>query len=149
MAGRAAPIAIVPSVERGCRLRRRRESPRSGAPAVSDRSALVQCARLPGARQRLRPDAENFGGEVSFWTSLTSFDHLVGRGLQHRWHGEAEQSGRLAIDYQLELTGLHDRQVGRLGAVKDATDIGANLPERIRKVRSIAHESTNVGKLPL
>src|SRR5262245_23055025 len=66
MTGRAAPIAIVPSFERGCRLRRRRESPRSGAPAVSDRSALAQCARSPAARQRPRPDAEIVDGEVSF-----------------------------------------------------------------------------------
>src|SRR5262249_59240400 len=33
--------------------------------------------REPGARQRLLPDAENFGGEVSF-------DHLVGEREQQR-----------------------------------------------------------------
>src|SRR5262249_60599379 len=69
MAGRAAPIAIVPSVERGCRLRRRRESPRSGAPAASDRLAPAQSATPSAARQRTLRDGENFGGGGSILTS--------------------------------------------------------------------------------
>ena len=31
-----------------------------------DRLAPMQCAKPPGARQRPLPDAENFGGEISF-----------------------------------------------------------------------------------
>jgi hypothetical protein len=34
--------------------------------SATDRSAPVRCAKLPSARPCLRPDAENFGGEVSF-----------------------------------------------------------------------------------
>src|SRR5262245_9338199 len=70
MAGRAAPIAIVPSVERGCRLPRPGGRPRSGAPALSDRSALVQCATPLAARRRRLRDAEIVGGEVSWPPSL-------------------------------------------------------------------------------
>ena len=38
---------------------------------------------------------------------------------------------------------------GRLGALEDAADIGADLPERIRKIWPVAHQSTNIGKLAL
>src|SRR5262245_42035314 len=69
MAGRAAPTAIAPSRARWCRHCRRRESTRSGAPAVTDRIALVQAARLPAARQRPRPASEKCGGEV-LWRSF-------------------------------------------------------------------------------
>src|SRR5262245_53700364 len=41
-------------------------SQRSCAPAASDRLAPKRSARRPAARQRPRPDAEKFGGEVSF-----------------------------------------------------------------------------------
>ena len=37
-----------------------------GAPAATDRPAPKRCGMRPGARRRRRPDAENFGGEVSF-----------------------------------------------------------------------------------
>src|SRR5262245_37759817 len=36
------------------------------APAASDRLAPLRFATRPAVRQRPRPDAENFGGEVSF-----------------------------------------------------------------------------------
>jgi hypothetical protein len=45
--------------------------------------------------------------------SELSFDHLVGSGEQRGWHGEAEHSGGLGIDDQLELGCLHHRQVRR------------------------------------
>src|SRR5262249_11036627 len=55
---------------RGCRTRHPAEmEPRVGS-AAPDRLAPAQCAAEQAARQRRRPDAENFGGEGSFLTSI-------------------------------------------------------------------------------
>ena len=61
-----------------------------------------------------------------------SFDHLVGAGEQRRRHVEAEHPGGLEIDHQLELAGLHDRQIGRLRPLEDAAGIEASATIRIR-----------------
>ena len=58
--------------------------------------------------------------------STSSLDHLVGAGEQRRRHIKAERSRGLKIDDEFELGGLHDRQVGRLGAFEDLTGIDAS-----------------------
>jgi hypothetical protein len=50
------------------------------------------------------------------------FDHFVGAGEQHGRHGDAELLCRLEIDYQLELGGLFDRQVGWLCTLENLVD---------------------------
>ncbi len=49
-------------------------------------------------------------------------------------HLDAERPSRLQVDDELEFGRLQDRQVCGLGALEDAADIGADLPEHIRKV---------------
>src|SRR5262245_46293616 len=66
MVGRAAPIATVRSGARGCRSYCPQHPGRQCAPFGWDMIAAKRCATKPEARQRLRPDAEDFGGEVSF-----------------------------------------------------------------------------------
>ena len=48
--------------------------------------------------------------------SVTSLNHLVGDGKQLIWNCDAERLRRLEVKHQFKLGGLHDRQVGRLGA---------------------------------
>src|SRR5881396_2214643 len=55
-----------------------------------------------------------------------SLDHLVGARKQRRRHIEAECSRGHKIDDEFELGSLHDRQVGRLGALEDLTGIDAD-----------------------
>src|SRR5437667_3662608 len=47
-----------------------------------------------------------------------SFDYLVGAGEQRKWDGETERLCGLEVYNQLDLRRLHDRQVGRLLALK-------------------------------
>jgi hypothetical protein len=47
------------------------------------------------------------------------FDDLVRLGREIRRHLDAERFGGLEIDDELELSGLHNRQVGWLGAFQD------------------------------
>src|SRR5712691_3077986 len=53
------------------------------------------------------------------------FDDLVGEREQRRRHGEAERLGRVGVDHQVELGGLHDRQVSGLLALENPADINA------------------------
>src|SRR5262249_31518780 len=62
-------------------------------------------------------------------------------------YAEAEESRGLGIDDQLELDRLRHREVRRLGALEDAADIRADLPERIVKVWPVAHEAADFAKL--
>jgi hypothetical protein len=48
-----------------------------------------------------------------------------------------------AVDDQLELARLYDRQVRRLGVLEDAAGIDANLTKRFRNVDSVAHQPTD------
>jgi hypothetical protein len=59
-------------------------------------------------------------------------DNLVGAGEKRWWDVDAELFRRLEIDYQLELGGLHNRKLGGLFALKDASDIDARLPPCVR-----------------
>ena len=53
--------------------------------------------------------------------------------------------GGVGVDDELEFARLHDRQVRRLGALKDTTGIDAGLTMRIRQARSVAHQPTDFG----
>src|SRR5215813_3969074 len=60
--------------------------------------------------------------------STPSLDHLVGTGEQRRRNFQIKRPSSLKIDNELEFGRLHDRQIGGLGALEDASDIVAHLP---------------------
>ena len=56
-----------------------------------------------------------------------SLNHLI-RAQQHRLRDrEAERPGGLEVEHELELGGLNDRNIFRLGALEDRTDVDAGL----------------------
>src|SRR5262249_56586526 len=103
-----------------------------------DKPAPVRCAERPAARQRLRPDAEISGGEVSFEppSRFTSLDHLVGDLLQMQWHVDIKCLGGLDIDDEFELCGLLDRQGGGPFAPEKPNGVDTRLSLRILQTRS-------------
>src|SRR4029077_9965590 len=72
-------------------------------------------------------------------TSL--FDHLVGAHQDCFGNGDAEGFRGLEIDDQLEPRRTLDREVGRLCAAQDATDIGTATAKHIWQVRPKGDES--------
>src|SRR5262245_13688283 len=111
MVDRAALRAADPPGVRRCPFRRQGHMQRCSEAAATDRLAPMRSATRPAGRLHLRPNAENFGGEVSFEppSRFTSIDHLVGDGEQPRWEAEAECLGGVEVDHELELDRLYDR----------------------------------------
>ena len=54
-------------------------------------------------------------------------DYFIGTAEQRRRHGEAEHSGGVRIDDQLDLVLFDNWQPRRLGALKDAANIATGL----------------------
>ena len=76
-------------------------------------------------------------------TRAASFDHLVGGNKQLLRDAEAEHPGALAIDDQLQLGRLQDRQVRRLGTLQDTARVHAHLTIGISHARSVTHQPTD------
>ena len=64
-------------------------------------------------------------------------EHRIGGRERRRRHGEAEQSGGLVVDDQLELARLHNRQVRGLGTLEGAAGINADLTIRVSQARRL------------
>src|SRR3981189_967232 len=58
-----------------------------------------------------------------------SFDHLVGQCEQFGRNVETERFGGLKVDDELVLGRQYYRQVGRLGALENPSDVDAGLPK--------------------
>jgi hypothetical protein len=80
--------------------------------------------------------SQSVGATLSFHAApqqlATLFDHLVGKRELRRRHGEAERLGGLEVEYELKFGGLHDRQIGRLLALENPSDIDSDLVVGIR-----------------
>src|SRR5262249_18307763 len=59
-----------------------------------------------------------------------------------------ERLGGFQIDRQLEFAGLHDRQLGRLGAAEDTPGIQTDLATDFGPAGAVAHQSAGGGEPP-
>ena len=69
------------------------------------------------------------------------FNHLVRERNQPRWNGESERFGGLKIDHEFVFGRLKDRQIGRLRAFEDLSDVSARVSVGIRDTGSIADKT--------
>src|SRR5262249_60805896 len=67
---------------------------------------------------------------------------LIRPQQRRRWDAEAQRLGGLEVDDELELRGLLDGKVGRLGAPEDTVDEGGDLSIQLCEHRPIRHESS-------
>ena len=75
------------------------------------------------------------------------FDHLIGTGRQRWRKSDAQGSGRLHVEKQLDLRDLLHGQICGSLPFEDPSDIDARLTVRLREVASVAHQSTSHGKI--
>jgi hypothetical protein len=76
------------------------------------------------------------------------FYHLVGAGKQHGGHVESERLGGLEINYQLEFCGSVDRQIARLVALENTSDVNGVAAIGVRQTIAVAHETASGRRLP-
>jgi hypothetical protein len=79
-------------------------------------SALPPKADMCGAARDVR-----FGPIADI---MCLFDHFVSGGRQCWWKSESERFGRFGVDDECELRWILHWQVGGVGAIKDAINVG-------------------------
>ena len=64
-----------------------------------------------------------------------------------QWHVNTKCFGGLDIDYQFDLCGLLDWQVGGLLTLENPTGVGSGQTMRICKTASVAYQAAGLGVL--
>ena len=62
--------------------------------------------------------APNNNHDIALLDDFCCLDH------DRRWQGDAERTGGLEVDHELDFRRLLDRQLTRVGALEDSVDIG-------------------------
>ena len=68
--------------------------------------------------------------------SAASLDHLVGRGQQCLWDGEAERLGSLEVDDEFEFRRKLHREIARLRPTQNAIDVSGGATNGVYSVGS-------------
>jgi hypothetical protein len=75
------------------------------------------------------------------------FDHVIGKREHLRWYFQTECLRALEIDDQLDFRDLHDRQVGGLFTLENATCIKSDLSVLLYQARYVTDEAARYCEL--
>jgi hypothetical protein len=113
----------------------------SGVGQLSTRAD--QCPLLPQQRHYCsaqRSDAMGHKRTRALHQKRVLVDYLVGDNEHGVRHDQRERLGSSAVDDHLELSWLHDRQIGGLLASQNPGDIGASLAVHVNIIRSVCDQ---------
>src|SRR5262245_37104566 len=75
-------------------------------------------------------------------------DHLIRQNEERRGEHDPKRLRRLAVEDQLEPHGPHDRQIGWLDPLENATRVDAGLLIPVHDAATIAHEAASSNEFP-
>src|SRR5262249_42200310 len=100
----------------------------------------------PSASQRQAVRRECRQQEWQGMSAAKSLDYFVGSNEDGLWNGQAQRLGGLEVDRQLELGGLLDGEIGRLGALQDLVDEHGDALLGVPRVLLVGHQATLLGE---
>jgi len=68
-------------------------------------------------------------------------DHAIRPKQDRLWDRQPQGLGRLEVYHQLELRGLLDGQIARLGAFQNLVDITGSAPMKVDEIGTICNEA--------
>src|SRR3954453_22838333 len=126
----------------GSRYRPRRDWKPVAASVTRPRMSLVLQPFLPFPHGCQGPSPHQQGRDARMIEQcFGSLDALVGKKPQARGNFEPERPSSAAVDYELELGGLLDRQIGRLGTLEYLVDISGEAAINVRGAGVTAQSS--------
>jgi hypothetical protein len=75
---------------------------------------------------------------------LRLFDHLIRSEQKRRRDGQAQRLGGLEVDHQLELRGLLNGEIGRLGPFEDLVHVHGRESNRVCLSRSVGDKTAGL-----
>src|SRR5205823_6256768 len=69
---------------------------------------------------------------------------LIRPPQKRRRNRQPKRLRSLEVDHKLELGGLFDGEIARLGALQDLVDVGSRAPKQVREAGAIGRETTYI-----
>ena len=85
--------------------------------------------------------------EPSALVEYALLDYLVRPQQERLGDGQTQSLGGLEVDHKLELGGLLDGEVARLGALQNLAYKDGRAPVHVRQTRSVSHDTACLCKL--
>src|SRR5262249_1142532 len=128
-------------------------SVRAGCPGVKASGFLRTCA-VHSLMSALHPKADmcSAASDVGYGPKAdiicASLNQLIGNRKYAAGNGETERLGDFEIDYELEFTRLHDRQLAGLFTFENPSCVAANLAISICNAGAVTHQTAIHDKVP-
>src|SRR6476646_10094929 len=119
------------------------------ARAASGHAATVPPRSVMNWRRRISALQSSGDSIVSAQTEAdiaALFNYVVGNSHYARWNGDAKCLSGLEVDHKLELSRLHNRQIGSLLTFENSPDVDTYLAIRVRYPVAVSHQTANLSE---